>query len=223
MLLVCAAALLAHASSAHAQSKPSEAPVPNCLDQSISGQLGEQLRPRGVQKREFLKKGELEIIARGGLFAADLLSSSYIWGGAVAFFPTEDFGFEIGFDVTPLALDLDEPVADFFGDPRFERSMGYLGMASLLWAPIHAKLKIGGGIVHSDIILTAGAGRLFHDSVQGVSYNAGMILEMLVNDWVTLRFEVRDIIAVQEAVAETRLTNNIVSTFGVALWLPTGL
>ncbi len=206
-----------------AAERPSETRPPSCLDQSISDELGARLRPRGVQKREFLKKGQIELVAHGGLFAADLLSSSYAVGGALAYFLTEDFGLEVSFDVTPIALDLDAPVAAFFGDDRFTDGTGYLGLASLVWSPIHAKLKIGGGIVHSDLMLVAGAGRLFHDSVQGVTFDGGAVLELLTTQWVTFRFELRDIVATQEAAGESRLTNNILATGGIALWLPAPL
>src|SRR5204863_7110568 len=83
-----------------AAARPSDAPVPSCLDQSIVDELGQSLRPRGVQKRDFIKRGQLEIVGRGGLFAGDLLSSSYIAGGALAWFPTEELGVETRFDVT---------------------------------------------------------------------------------------------------------------------------
>lgn len=204
-------------------SKPSEVPIPNCLDQSITGELGQTLRPRGVQKREFLKKGQLELVARGGLYASDLLSSSYVYGGAAAFFLTEDLGIELSFDSTPVALDLDKPLAEFFGDDRFEPGTGYLAMTGLVWSPIHAKLRTSDSIIHSDIVFTAGGGRFFHDSVQGLAAQAGIALEMYTSQWVTFRFDLRDVVLVQEAVAETRLTNNLMATLGVALWIPTGL
>ena len=207
---------------AHAQ-KPSDEELPSCLDQSIRDQLGDRLRPRGVQKRDFLKNKKFYVYAHGGVFAADLLSSSYTYGGAVGFFFTEDLGFEARFNVMPVALDLDDPVADFFGDDRFESGTAFLGLANLLWAPIHAKLRIGGAIVHSDIMLTAGGGRLLHDSVQGVTFNAGLAIDMYVSGWFTLRFDLRDVVAVQEAVAETRLTNNLMATAGFAIWIPTWL
>ncbi len=203
--------------------KPSDSPLPSCLDQSISDQLGERLRPRGVQKRDFLKSKHLQIVAHGGIFAADLLSSSYLLGGAVALWLTEDLAIELRLDTTRAALELDEPVAGFFGDDRFEPGTAYLALAGLVWAPVHAKLKIGDSIIHSDIMLAAGAGRLFHDSVQGVSFDAGFILEMYTTQWVTLRFDIRNVMAVQEAVAETRLTNNITATAGFSFWIPTFL
>jgi len=213
----------AAAASAPAPALPSEAPLPSCLDQSIKDELGRELRPRGVQKRDFLKNKKLELVARGGLYAGDLTSSSWIGGGALSFFFTEDFGLQVSFDVTPIALDLDEPLADFFGDDRFESGLGYLALAGLAWSPIHAKLKIGDGIVHTDVLLHAGAGRLFHDSVQGITFDAGMALDIFTTGVLTVRFEAHDVMAVQEAVAETRYTHNLVALAGLAIWIPTGL
>ena len=202
--------------------RPSDTPVPSCLDQSIVDELGQSLRPRGVQKREFQKKGQLEILARGGLFAGDLLSSSYVYGGALAWFVTEDFGIEGSFDVTRVALDLDQPLADFTGDDRFEPGTGFLVLGNFLWSPVHAKMKMGEKIVHGDFLLTAGGGRLLHDSAQGIAFDGGLLLDLFLSQWFTVRFDLRDVILVQEAVGETRLTNNLMLTGGLALWLPTG-
>jgi len=202
--------------------RPSDAPVPSCLDQSIVNELGETLHPRGVQKRDFLKRGQLEILARGGLFAGDLLSSSYIVGGAVAWFATEDFGIEGSFDMTYVKLDLDKPLADFTGANRFQGGRGYLALGNLLWSPVHAKMKMGERIVHGDFLVTAGGGRLFHDSAQGIAFDGGLLLDLFLSKWFTIRVDLRDVVLVQEAVAETRLTNNLVLTGGLALWLPTG-
>jgi outer membrane beta-barrel protein len=210
-------------SSASAQSLPSETPPPSCLDQSIKDELGAELKPRGVQRRNFLKDGKLALIARGGLYGGDLTSSSWLAGGAAELFFTEDFGLEVSFDTTPVTLDLDEPLAEFFGDDRFKPGMGYLGLVNAVWSPIHAKAKLGGGIVHADILLFGGAGRLFHDSVQGLSFNAGAALDLFVSKIVTVRLDLRDLVAVQEVAAETRLTHNTIATAGLVVWIPTGL
>ena len=202
--------------------RPSDAPVPSCLDQSIVDELGQTLRPRGVQKREFQKKGQLELVGHGGLFAGDLLSSSYVYGGALAFFITEDLAVEASFDVTPVSLDLDRPLAEFTGDDRFESGLGFLMLGGLLWSPAHAKLKMGDSIIHADFLLAAGGGRLVHESTQGIAFDGGLLLDLFLSQWVTLRFDLRDIVLVQEAVGETRLTNNIMFTGGLGLWLPTG-
>ncbi len=203
--------------------KPSDAPLPSCLDQSIRDQLGEQLKPRGVQKRDFQKDNKLVLLAHGGLYGGDMTSSSWIAGGSLGYFFTEDFGIDASFDLIPLTLDLDAPLDKFFGDNRFTPGMSYLGMAHLLWSPIHAKMKMGGGIVHADFLLFAGPGRQFHDAVQGIAFDAGFALDLFVTRALTIRFDVRDLMAVQEAAGETRYTNNIVATVGLALYIPTGL
>jgi outer membrane beta-barrel protein len=225
-IVLIAAGGVAHAQPKAAQpgpAKPSEAPLPSCLDQSLAEQLGAELKPRGVQKKDFLKRRKLNLVMHGGLYAGDLTSSSWLAGGSLGFFFTEDFGIAGEFDMTPLTLDLDEPLAMFFNDSRFENAMAYVGLGNLLWSPIHAKLKMGGGIVHADILLFAGGGRMFHDAVQGLAFDAGFALDMFVTKALTIRLAARDLMAVQEVAAETRYTNNIVATAGISLWIPTGL
>ena len=221
------AVLTASTAPAYAQpaqpTKPSEAPLPSCLDQTIKDQLGTQLKPRGVQKRNFAKNKKIVLLGHGGIFGGDLTSSSWIAGGSLGFFFTEDFGIEGGFDMTPLAVDLDSPLAKFFNDTRFEGAMAYSVLGNAIWSPIHAKLKVGGGIVHADVLLFAGGGRLIHDAVQGLSFDAGFAVDMFVSKVVTVRLDARDLMAVVEVAGETRYTNNLVATLGLALWIPSGL
>jgi outer membrane beta-barrel protein len=203
--------------------KPSDAPLPSCLDQTIAEQVGEQLKPRGVQKKDFLKRRKINLVLHGGLHGGDLTSSSWLAGASLGFFFTEDFGFAAEFDVTPLELDLDSPINKFFGDDRFEPGIAYVALGKLLWSPIHAKLKLGGGIVHADFLIYAGAGRMIHDAVQGIAYDAGAALDMFVTNGMTIRLSLQDLMAVQEIAAETHFTNNILATVGIALWIPSGL
>ena len=163
-----------------APAKPSDAPLPSCLDQTIAGELGETLKPRGVQKKNFLKRHKINLVAHGGLYGGDLTSSSWIAGGSLGFFFTEDFGFQAEFDLTPLTLDLDAPLNQFFGDNRFKAGMAYVALGNAMWSPIHAKMKLGGGIVHTDIMFFAGGGRMIHDAVQGLSFDAGAAIDFFV-------------------------------------------
>ncbi len=206
-----------------APARPSDAPLPSCLDQTIKDQLGAELKPRGVQKRNFTKDKKLVLVAHGGLFGGDLTSSDWLVGGSLGFFFTEDLGIAAEFDLTPLTLDLDKPLTKFFGDNRFAPGMAYVGLANVLWSPIHAKMKLGGGIVHSDILLFAGGGRMVHDAVQGISFDAGAAIDLFVTRALTIRLDVRDLMAVEEISGEDRFTNNIVATAGLALYLPSGL
>jgi outer membrane beta-barrel protein len=223
-LWVCGAitsAVVAHAQPAPA--RPSDAPLPSCLDQTIKDQLGADLKPRGVQKRDFIKNKKIVVVAHGGLYGGDMTSSSWIAGGSLGFFFTEDLGAQVEFDLTPLTLDLDAPINKFFGDSRFNPGMAYLGLANLLWSPVHAKLKLGGGIVHADVLLFGGGGRMFHDAVQGLSFDAGSAIDLFVTRALTVRIDLRDLMAIEEISGETRFTNNLIATAGFALYLPSGL
>ena len=113
-----------------APTRPSDAPLPSCLDQTIKDQLGAELKPRGVQKRDFIKNKKIVVLGHGGLFGGDLTSSSWIAGGSLGMFVTR-------------AL--------------------------------------------------------------------------------TVRLDLRDVMAVEEISGETRYTNNIVATAGLALYIPSGL
>ncbi len=215
--------MAAQPATAAGPTKPSDAPLPSCLDQSIRDQLGAELKPRGVQKRDFKKDNKIVLVAHGGLYGGDLTSSSWIAGGSLGYFFTEDLGFNAEFNMLPLTLDLDAPLNEFFGDDRFEPGMAYVALGHLMWSPIHAKLKLGGGIVHTDLMFFAGGGRMIHDAVQGLSFDAGMALDMFVTKALTVRIDMRDLMAVQEIASETRYTNNLVATIGLALWIPSGL
>ena len=66
-------------------------------------------------------------------------------------------------------------------------------------------------------------GRVFHDAVQGLSFDAGSALDFFVSKVMTIRVDVRDLMAVEEIASETRYTNNVIATAGIAIWIPTGL
>ncbi len=223
VLASCALAWVCLCGVARAQpaapAKPSDAPLPSCLDQTLAGELGSTLKPRGVQKRNFRKKGNVVLVIHGGLYGGDLTSSSWFAGASLGYFFTEDFGIQAEFDLTPMQLDLDAPINQFFGDSRFVPAMAYVALGNFMWSPIHAKLKLGGGIVHADIMLFAGGGRMFHDAVQGLSFDAGTALDLFVTNWVTIRFDVRDLTAVEDIAGESRFTNNLIATAGLAFWI----
>jgi outer membrane beta-barrel protein len=211
------ALLLVTSGPAAAQDRPSDAPPPSspCLDDDEAR--------KGVQERTFLKQHHLELAPEGGLYASDLLSSTYAYGGSAAFYLTEDLGIEATFAVSPVALDVDKSLTAFFGDSRFREERGYLGLAGLLWSPIHFKVKTAGeSVLHGDIELGLGGGKLWSDTAQGFAFDGGTRIELYLTRWLSLRLDVRDVMLIQEAVAETRLTNNITVLGGLGFWVPLG-
>jgi outer membrane beta-barrel protein len=175
---------------------------------------------KGVQRRDFLKRHRFEIGALGGWYASDALSSTYSYGGAVAFYPSEDFGLEVLVTRTPIEFKLEEPFNAFDAERHFTPSVAYQGIASLLWSPIHAKFKFTEStIIHGDIFALAGAGRTFHESVLGLTWEAGFGLKLYFSRFVSFRLEIRDFLIPQEVLGRGRSTNNITILGGFSLWL----
>jgi outer membrane beta-barrel protein len=175
---------------------------------------------KGVQRRDFLKRHRFEIAAVGGWYASDALSSTYSYGGALAFYPSEDFGLEILVTRTPMKFRLEEPFNAFDQEQHFTASAAFQGVASLLWSPIHAKFKFTDAtIIHGDIFALAGAGRTFHETVLGLTWEAGLGLKLYFSRFVTFRLDVRDFLIPQEVLGRGRSTNNLAILGGFSLWL----
>jgi outer membrane beta-barrel protein len=175
---------------------------------------------KGVQRRDFLKKHRFEIAAVGGYYASDALSSTYSFGGALAYYPSEDFGLELLVTYTPIKFRLEEPFNAFDQEQHFQSSSAMQGIGSFLWSPIHAKFKFTDAtIIHGDIFALAGAGRTFHESVQGLTWEAGLGLKLYFSRFVTFRMDVRDFLIPQEVLGRGRSTNNLAILGGLSFWL----
>jgi outer membrane beta-barrel protein len=186
-----------------------------CLEGDATGG-----RRKGVQRRDFLKRHRFEIAAVGGFYASDVLSSTYDYGGALAFYPSEDFGVELLVTRSPIRFRLEEPFTAFDLQHHFQPSIAWQGIFSLLWSPIHAKFKFTDAtIIHGDIFAVAGAGRTFTESVLGLTWEAGVGLKLYFSRFVSFRLDLRDFLLPQEVLGIGRITNNITILGGFSLWL----
>jgi outer membrane beta-barrel protein len=190
-----------------------------CLDPDA--ELGAAGKRKGVQKRDFLKRLRLELSAWGGFFASDLMSTSYDYGGALAFYPGEDFGFEASLLVTPFDLAVERPLTQLFAGQTVKSSLAFVVVGNFLWSPIHLKMRVSEkAIAHGDLFFVLGAGDTFNDSVQGITFDAGIGLKVYANRFLAVRFDLRDYLMIQEAVAVQRVTNNLVGLIGLSLFIP---
>ncbi len=200
------------AAPAFAQNDPGEPEEIGCAEEGPAR--------KGVQKRDFLKRRRAELTGWGGFFAGDLLSTTYLYGGAVAFFITEDFGVEASLSVARFSLGVEKPLSNFFQGQRFVDGNAFIAVANLVWSPVHLKVRASEhAILHGDLIFTLGAGDTFHDTVQGVTVDAGLGIKFYLTRFLSLRFDVRDYLMVQEAISIQRVVNNIVGTAGLSFWV----
>jgi outer membrane beta-barrel protein len=187
-----------------------------CLDDLT----GDGYRRKGVQKRDFIKRGKGEVAALGGFYASDLLSSTYTAAVAAAYFPSEDLGIEVLVSYAPVKFRLEAPFTAFEQTRRFVPGSALQAVAGLMFSPFHAKFKLTEAtILHGDLYAVAGGGRTFHDSVQGITFQAGLGLRLALWRRLALRFDVRDFILPQEVLGRGRTTHNITVLTGLAIWL----
>jgi outer membrane beta-barrel protein len=186
-----------------------------CLEGDATGG-----RRKGVQRRDFLKKHRFELSGLGGFYASDALSSTYSYGGALAFYPSEDFGMEVLVTRTPMQFRLEEPFTAFDQQTHFPASVAWQGIFSLLWSPVHAKFKFSDTtIIHSDLFVVAGAGRTSDATVLGLTWEAGLGAKLYFNRFVAFRLDLRDFLLPQEVLGRGRITNNVTILAGFSLWL----
>ena len=186
-----------------------------CLEGDATGG-----RRKGVQRRDFLKKHRFELSGLGGFYASDALSSTYSYGGAVAFYPSEDFGLEFLLTRTPMQFRLEQAFTAFDQQTHFSPTVAWQGIGSLLWSPIHAKFKFSDTtIIHSDLFVVAGAGRTDDPSVLGLTWEAGLGAKLYFNRFFSFRLDLRDFLLPQEVLGRGRITNNVTILAGLSLWL----
>jgi outer membrane beta-barrel protein len=186
-----------------------------CLDGDATGG-----RRKGVQRRDFLKRHRFELSGVGGFYASDALSSTYSYGGALSFYPSEDFGLELLVTRSPVQFRLEEPFSAFTQQEHFVPTDAWQAITSMSWSPIHAKFKFTEQtIIHGDLFAVAGAGRTFNDSVMGLTWEAGAGFKLYLTKRLAFRFDVRDFLLPQEVLGRGRITNNIMVLGGVSLWL----
>jgi outer membrane beta-barrel protein len=186
-----------------------------CLEGDATGG-----RRKGVQRRDFLKKHRFELSALGGFYASDALSSTYSYGGALAFYPSEDFGVELLVTRSPMQFRLEEAFTAFDQQTHFSESVAWQGIFSLLWSPIHAKFKFSDTrIIHGDLFAVAGAGRTADPTVLGLTWEAGAGAKLYFNKYFSFRLDLRDFLLPQEVLGRGRITNNVTVLAGLSLWL----
>ena len=96
--------------------------------------------------------------------------------------------------------------------------------------------NISGGCLENDVadvarvVMEEGRARMVSfdltaddEAVWGWGLGCNGAIDLFVTRALTVRLDLRDVMAVEEISGETRYTNNIVATAGLALYIPSGL
>lgn len=201
---------------------PVQAEESQCVDESIRDELNARRKYRGVQKRAFQKAGRHELSVNGGLYAADLLSSSYLVGGAYTFHFTEDLALEASFGYARADSKLVRIVQNetSFTALRLQTPI-FIYEGHLLWSIAYGKLRwFGSGISRFDLNLAFGGGVTDNQSARGLTGSFGLGLKLFFGEWFAVRVDVRDQLLQQELLGHAQLVNNLAATLGFSVFFP---
>ena len=193
-----------------------------CIDEAIRDELNARRKYRGVQKRLFQKAGRHEISAMGGLYAADLLSSSYMLQGSYTFHFVEELGLEASFAYTRAQSELVEIVEEdtSFTALRLDTPV-YIYQGHLLWSLAYGKVRwFSGSVSRFDVHLALGGGVTDNQTAQGLTLSGGLGMKFLFSQWFALRMDVRDQILSQELLGVSKVVHNLAATLGFSVFIP---
>jgi outer membrane beta-barrel protein len=194
-----------------------------CVDEGAKADLLAKRRRRGVQDRLFQKTNRHEITAWGGYYVSDLFDGTYVVGGAYTYHMTEDFAVEASGGYSHFRSS---------GGPELERTFSVLGGKSLtvalfdallVWAPLHAKMRLfAGSIVHFDLFFAGGTGIVDSALSTGVAGTGGLGMAFTFGRAYALRIDIRDHVYKQQLLPRSELVNDLTTTLGMSVFLPLG-
>ncbi len=193
-----------------------------CIDEAIRDELNARRRYRGVRERLFQKAGRFELSIFGGVYAADLLSASYLVGGSLTYHVTEDIGLEAGFGYARADSQLVRIIEQSRGITlvRIDAPI-YIYTAHLIWTIAYGKLRwFGADIGRFDFNLAIGGGITDNTTSRGLTGSFGFGVKFFFAEWFEIRIDVRDQILEQELLGAQNIVNNLTATLGLAVYLP---
>jgi outer membrane beta-barrel protein len=204
---------------------PSQGPDRNadaCIDENIKADLFAKRRMRTTRDRLFQQTNRHELTVQGGYYVSDLFDGTYTAGGAYTYHMTEDLAVEASGSYTRISSsggpELERTFAVLMNKPR--RQLGF--DANLVWVPAHAKMRLGGGISHLDLYVTAGGGVVDSVLSSDLAANAGIGMKFFLGHAYAIRVDVRDHFFREQLLAEKEFVNDLTTTLGFSLYLPMG-
>lgn len=192
-----------------------------CIDQEIADRLAIKRKRRGAVDRLFVKQGRHELSVTGGYYASDLLSGTYVLGGAYTYHMTDQTAVEFAGAYTHANADLIRALEDKRGVVLAETYARVLFAESLLvWSPVYGKLRLGGSIVHFDLHADLGVGVIDSKTSRGAAGVAGFGIRLFLGKAAAFRIDARNRTYRQELLEERFLVNDSAITAGLSLFLP---
>jgi outer membrane beta-barrel protein len=220
---------LAHAASADtpkekvatAEPAAKERTTQMCIDQEIADRLALKRKRRGAVDRLFVKQGRHEISVGGGYYNSDLLSGTYLAGGAYTFHMTDETAVEFASWYTHANADIVRALESKRGEVLTETYDRMIFVESLLvWSPVYGKLRLGGTIVHFDLHGDVGVGVIDSKTSRGAAGVVGFGIKLFMGEAGAFRIDARDRTFRQDLLDERFLVNDLSLTASISVFLP---
>ena len=192
-----------------------------CIDQDIADRLAIKRKRRGAVDRLFVKQHRHQISVLGGYYASDLLSGTYIVGGAYTYHMTDETAVEFAGWYTHANADLIRAIEDKRGvvlADTYDRQI--FGEALLVWSPVYGKLRLGGAVVHFDLHTDIGVGVVDSKTSRGAAGVLGFGIRLFAGQAFSFRIDARNRTFRQELLEERFLVNDSAITAGLSVFLP---
>jgi outer membrane beta-barrel protein len=192
-----------------------------CIDQEIADRLAIKRKRRGAVDRLFVKQGRHEITAGGGYYASDLLSGTYLVGGAYTFHMTDETAVEFAGWWTHANADVIRALEDKRGVVLTDTYARMIFAESLLvWSPVYGKLRLGGSIVHFDLHADVGVGVIDSKTSRGAAGVVGFGIRLFLGQAMAFRIDARNRTFRQDLLEERFLVNDLAITAALSVFLP---
>ncbi|HEY1692051.1 MAG TPA: outer membrane beta-barrel domain-containing protein [Polyangiaceae bacterium] len=197
-----------------------------CVDEELKQELVGGRHYRGVEERLFTKAFRHELSGMGGVYAADLYSSSWLAGGAYTFHFSEDLGLEASFMATRFRSAVTDSYERRYPEIQVLESpdrAGRLYFGHLVWSFAYGKLRwLGDGTSRFDFNLAFGGGVTDDSTARGATASAGIGAKLYFGKWFALRWDVRDHVLREVLVGDQHLVNDVLVTLGASVFFPFG-
>ena len=192
-----------------------------CIDPEAAARLSVKRKRRGRVPRVFVKAQRHELSLLGGWFVSDLFSGSWRAGAAYTYHMTEDAAIEATYLRTTndaeLARAIEDGRAQLIKDLHAPISFA---SSTLLWYPLHGKLRAGGSVIYFDTHLDLGVGAVDSPTSRGALGIGGLGFKLYWGKAVAIRFDARDYVYRQELLDSKFIVNDVSVTLGLSMFLP---
>ncbi len=221
-----------------AQSAEEEAGDVAEVDKDRVGPLRERVRP--VSGHVFLKKGRFEVSPGPAITIRDAFFTKYILGLALSYHLSESFAFGAFAGYSLPIVSGAAQICTTTGtttrgcrlptegelNGRAPGKILLVGGVDLQWAPIYGKLSlIAEKFVNFDMYAAVSPTAVQYlgprGSVMTVGGAPGLGMRFVINRWMALRVELRDLLYVEDAEGGSQLRQQIYTQFGFSMFFPT--